>query len=365
MTSLLTQLSEFVKTLPDPYHFKTLGEAKTPIQINTENPHLILISITLGYPLHDQRKASLAQKLTTQIQQHFPELPPIRISILNHITAHQVQPGLSGIPGVKNIIAVASGKGGVGKSTTAINLALALSHEGAKVGLLDADIYGPSIPLMMGTFESPTSTDQKSINPVLKYGLQTMSIGYLVDTETAMIWRGPMVSTALKQLLNDCRWDHLDYLIIDLPPGTGDIQLTLSQKIPVSGSVIITTPQDLALMDVRRAIKMFDKVSVPVLGIIENMSTHQCSQCGHIEPIFGEMGGEKIAQEFNTPLLGQLPLNIQIRQSADIGEPILIQNPNHPISQIYTQIALKLAANLSLRARNYAIKFPRVVVQNN
>ena len=236
------------------------------------------------------------------------------------------------------------------------------------MGLLDADIYGPSVPTMMGCSDSPTSQDQKSIDPIIKYGIKTMSIGYLVDTETAMIWRGPMVSTALKQLLNDCNWGDLDYLLIDLPPGTGDIQLTLAQKIPVTGAVIITTPQDLALMDVRRAIKMFEKVNIHILGVIENMATHQCSQCGHIEKIFGSDGGEKIAQELHIKLLGQLPLDIQIREDLDHGIPTVIknsENPDHAISKTYLNLALKIHEGLALRPRDYSIKFPKIIVQNN
>ncbi len=284
------------------------------------------------------------------------------------IKSHQVQAGLKTIPGIKNIIAIASGKGGVGKSTTAINLALALSQLGAKVGILDADIYGPSLPLMINAFDAPTSQDQKSIDPIIKYGIKTMSIGYLVDTNTAMIWRGPMVSTALKQLLNDCQWGELDYLLIDLPPGTGDIQLTLAQKIPVTGAVIITTPQDLALLDVRRAIKMFNKVNVHILGIIENMATHQCSNCGHLDPIFGSGGAEKISQELNLNLLGQLPLDSQIRQDLDQGIPTVVKNKDnseHPISKTYLNIALKIHQELALRPKNYSVKFPPIKIQHD
>ena len=269
------------------------------------------------------------------------------------------------LPNIKNIIAVGSGKGGVGKSTVAANLALALLQTGARVGLLDADIYGPSQPLILGAKqEAPSSHDQKSINPVICHGLQTMSIGYLVDQKTAMIWRGPMVSGALQQLLNDTRWDTLDYLIIDLPPGTGDIQLTMAQKIPVSGAVIVTTPQDLSLLDARRAIAMFNKVNIPVLGVIENMSTYHCPACGHIDAIFGDLigdsGGTTMAAETGTLLLGQLPLTKQIRVDTDHGTPTVIADPEGSIAKAYQEIAKKMMAQLSLQPRDYSSKLPKV-----
>ncbi len=281
------------------------------------------------------------------------------------IISHKVQPGLQGIPGVKNIIAIGSGKGGVGKSTVSANLAIALAQAGAKVGLLDADIYGPSQPMIMGATDGATSDDKKSINPVTRHGVKTMSIGYLVDTKTPMIWRGPMVSGALQQLLNDTRWGELDYLIIDLPPGTGDIQLTMAQKIPVSGAVVVTTPQDLSLIDARRAIGMFNKVQIPILGIVENMSLYHCPSCGHTDAIFGDTGGTLLAQEFNTVLLGKLPLDKTIRADADAGTPTVAANPQGSIAQYYREIALTMAARLSLQAKSYATKFPKIVVEHN
>jgi len=269
------------------------------------------------------------------------------------------------LPQVKNIIAVASGKGGVGKSTTSVNLALALAKTGARTGILDADIYGPSQPTMLGVQEKPILTDKKMLQPIVAHGLQSMSIGYLIDEKTPMVWRGPMVSMALQQLLKDTQWDNLEYLVIDLPPGTGDIQLTLAQKIPVSGAVIVTTPQDLALLDARRAYEMFHKVQVPVLGIIENMSMHRCSACGHIEPIFGEGGGQKLADQYGLTLLGALPLDQQIRTDTDSGFPLVVKDPEHPISKIFSEIADQIITKLSLQSRPSSGNFPDIVIQND
>lgn len=269
------------------------------------------------------------------------------------------------VPNIKNIIAVASGKGGVGKSTTAVNLALALAAEGHRVGILDADIYGPSVPTMLGVHTRPDVKEQKKIVPMMAHGIQSMSIGYLVETETAMIWRGPMVSGALLQLLNETLWDNLDYLIIDLPPGTGDIQLTLAQKIPVNGAVIVTTPQDLALMDARRAYEMFRKVEVPVLGVIENMSLHICSACGHAESIFGEGGGDRLAQQYDIPLLGKLPLDANIRQQTDSGKPTVVLDPGGDIAEMYRKIARQITEKLSLRGTENSSKFPTIQILND
>lgn len=272
---------------------------------------------------------------------------------------------MNALPNIKNIIAVASGKGGVGKSTTAVNLALALAQDDFRVGILDADIYGPSVPLMLGINARPEIKDQKKIMPILAHGIQSMSIGYLIDENTPMIWRGPMVSGALQQLLNDTLWDNLDYLIIDLPPGTGDIQLTLAQKIPVTAAVVVTTPQDLALLDARRAYEMFRKVNVPVLGVIENMSIHICSQCGHAESIFGEGGGKQLAEQYSIPLLGALPLDLQIRQETDSGKPTVVADPASQNAQLYREIARQIVANLSLQAREVSVKFPKIVIKND
>lgn len=272
---------------------------------------------------------------------------------------------MKNLPNVKNIIAIASGKGGVGKSTTAVNLAIALSQEGARTGILDADIYGPSQPTMLGVKERPDVKDKKTLQPVIAHGLQSMSIGYLIDETAPMVWRGPMVSMALQQLLHDTHWDDLDYLIIDLPPGTGDIQLTLAQKIPVTSAIIVTTPQDLALMDARRAYEMFKKVHVPVLGVIENMSIHVCSQCGHEESIFGDGGGTHLAEQYGVELLGSLPLDIDIRKQTDGGKPITVSHPNSPISRIYHQIAKRVLEKLSLQTSESSGKFPTIVIKND
>ncbi len=266
---------------------------------------------------------------------------------------------------VKHIIAVASGKGGVGKSTTAVNLALALAEKkGVRVGILDADIYGPNQPQMLGVSEKPTSKDGKTLEPVYAHGIQSMSIGYLIDINTPMIWRGPMATGALQQLLNDTHWDNLDYLIVDLPPGTGDIQLTLTQKIPLAGAVIVTTPQDIALLDVRKAIGMFNKVKVPLLGVIENMCTHVCRNCGHEEPIFGDGGGERIAKECNINLLGVLPLDSRIRKQADSGKPIFLAEPQSAIADVYREIANKIAEQLK-QSKAKAFRFPKIVIEKN
>jgi ATP-binding protein involved in chromosome partitioning len=273
--------------------------------------------------------------------------------------------GLARIENIKHIVAVASGKGGVGKSTTAVNLALALAAEGARAGILDADIYGPSVPMMLGIKQRPEVKDQKKMLPVMAHGLQSMSIGYLIDENTPMVWRGPMATGALQQLLTDTLWDNLDYLIIDLPPGTGDIQLTLAQKIPVSGAVIVTTPQDLALLDARRAYEMFRKVNVPVLGIVENMSMHICSECGHAEPIFGEGGGQRMAEQYHIPLLGALPLDWQIRQQTDGGKPTVAADPTGANAALYRGIARQIAAKLSLQTAQDSRKFPTIVIKND
>jgi ATP-binding protein involved in chromosome partitioning len=278
--------------------------------------------------------------------------------------SHSVQRGVKLVPGVKNIIAVASGKGGVGKSTTAVNLALALAAEGATVGMLDADIYGPSQPTMLGITGRPESRDGKTMEPMEGHGIQAMSVGFLIDVETPMVWRGPMVTQALEQLLNETRWQDIDYLVVDLPPGTGDIQLTLAQKVPVTGAVIVTTPQDIALLDARKGLKMFEKVGVEIIGIIENMSTHICSKCGNEEHIFGTGGGEQMCKDYNVDFLGALPLDIQIRREVDAGKPTVISDPDGKISQIYRQIARKVAVKIAQQAKDMTSKFPKIVIQN-
>ena len=345
----------------DPYLEQDLIAAKCLKQLRIEGDR-IEVEIELGFPA-----AGYREPLTAALRERLAGLPgvgEISIHLDSKIIAHEVQKGLKPLPGVKNIIAVASGKGGVGKSTTAVNLALALSIEGAKVGLLDADIYGPSQPRMLGVNQQPESPDGKSLLPVMSHGLQSMSIGYLIEEETPMVWRGPMVTQALEQLLRDTRWQDLDYLIIDLPPGTGDTQLTLSQKVPVSGAIIVTTPQDIALLDARKGLKMFEKVEVPVLGVVENMSIHICSNCGHEEHIFGTGGGSRMAAQHNVPFLGSLPLDIRIREETDSGRPTVIAEPESRIAGLYREIARRAGARLSLQAKNYSHKFPSIVIQN-
>ncbi len=290
----------------------------------------------------------------------------LELNVVSKITAHGVQRSLKPLANVKNIIAIASGKGGVGKSTTAVNLALALAAEGASVGVLDADIYGPSQPLMLGLAgERPTSTDGQSMQPLTAHGIQVMSIGFLIDPDQPMVWRGPMVTSALNQLLNQTQWQDLDYLIVDMPPGTGDIQLTLSQQVPVSGAVIVTTPQDIALLDARKGLQMFRKVSVPILGIVENMSTHICSECGHEEPIFGSGGGESMAADFDVELIGSLPLDLSIREQTDSGEPTVIAEPDGPNAQAYRHAARRMAALLAIQGKDYSRRFPKIVVEES
>jgi len=355
-------IESLLKTYNIPYLEQDVISAKVLKDIELES-NKVTINLTFGFPVQSFAE-KIRQELIHLIRQELSNDVAIEVQITYKVTSHQVQPGLKSIPGIKNILAIASGKGGVGKSTVCANLALALLAEGAKVGILDADIYGPSQPHLLGSNDTPKHENKRLI-PVECYGLQTMSIGYLVEQNNAMIWRGPMVSSALQQLLNDTAWQDLDYLLIDLPPGTGDIQLTLSQKIPVSGAVVITTPQDLSLIDVRRALAMFDKVKVPVLGIIENMSTHICSKCGHEEAIFGTGGGKEMAAQSHTTLLGQLPLDMKIRQDADNGKPTVVADPNGSIAKQYIDIARKLSALLSLQAKNYANKFPNIIIEQN
>jgi ATP-binding protein involved in chromosome partitioning len=322
----------------------------------------VSVDLLLGYPALSAQ-AALADTVKRALEAD-PAIAHAAVGVACRVFAHEVQQGLTPLPGVKNVIAIASGKGGVGKSTVAANLALALKAEGASVGVLDADIYGPSQVRMLGLEGKPDTKDGKRIEPKVKHGIQAMSIGLMIEEDTAMIWRGPMATQALQQLLGETNWNELDYLIIDLPPGTGDIQLTLCQRIPVSGAIIVTTPQDIALLDARKALKMFEKVNVPVLGIVENMSTHVCSNCGHEEHIFGEGGGASMAAQYDVPLLGSLPLDIRIREQADSGTPTVAAMPDSDIAARYREIARNAAGRLSLRARNKAIAFPKIVVQN-
>ncbi len=346
----------------DPHMETDLMSAASVKGIEIEGDN-VSVTLVLGYPAAGFFD-SLKQLVREQLES-LEGIGDIDVRVSSKIKSHAVQQNLKPLKGIKNIIAVASGKGGVGKSTTAVNLALALQAEGATVGILDADIYGPSIPRMLGCRGQPESIDGKSLEPMIGHGIQSMSIGYLVEEDTPMIWRGPMVTQALEQLLNDTQWKDIDYMVVDLPPGTGDIQLTLAQKIPVSGAIIVTTPQDIALLDARKGLKMFDKVEVPVLGIVENMSIHICSQCGHAEHIFGEGGGERMAREQDVDFLGALPLDIRIREQADSGNPTVAAMADSQISSIYRTIARKTAAKLATKAKDHSAAFPSIVIENN
>ena len=355
-------IEEAIKGYTEPHLDTDLVSAKCIEGIEVDGDK-VKVKVQLGFPA-----AGVQEEIASAVKAAVEGVDGVSAcdaDVSWKIAAHSVQKALKPIDNVKNIIAVASGKGGVGKSTTAVNLALALATEGARVGILDADIYGPSQPRMLGISGKPESKDGNSLEPMTSYDLQAMSIGFLIDEETPMIWRGPMVTQALEQLLNDTNWDELDYLVIDLPPGTGDTQLTLAQKVPVSGAIVVTTPQDIALLDARKGFKMFEKVEVPVLGIVENMSTHICSKCGHEEHIFGEGGGARMAGEYNVDFLGALPLESRIREETDAGKPTVVAEPDSRVSQIYREIARKAAAKLSRQAKSYAAKFPNIVIQNN
>ena len=322
----------------------------------------VSFDIVLGYPAKSQFDS--IRKLVINAVRELPGVKNVSVNVSSQVVAHSVQRGVKLLPNVKNIIAVASGKGGVGKSTTAVNLALALAAEGAQVGILDADIYGPSQPMMLGITGRPESIEENTIEPMEGHGLQASSIGFLIEEDAPMVWRGPMVTSALEQLLRQTRWRDLDYLIVDMPPGTGDIQLTLSQKVPVTGAVIVTTPQDIALLDARKGLKMFEKVGVPIVGIIENMSTYVCTQCGHEEHIFGSGGGEKMCKEYGVDFLGALPLNLSIREQADAGRPTVVADPDSAISAIYKNIARQVAIRVATLSKDMSSKFPSIVVQN-
>ena len=356
-----TNVENILRTYIDPNHGVDLVTAKSVKKIVIDGAN-VSVFLELGYPAKstiDSLKCSVEKLLRT-----LQGVGIVSVEVSVNILSHAVQQALKPNANIKNIIAVASGKGGVGKSTTAVNLALALIAEGANVGILDADIYGPSIPTMLGLSGYPDSVDNKTMVPKMAYGLQSMSIGYLINADQPLIWRGPMATNMLQQLLRDTNWVEIDYLIIDLPPGTGDIQLTLAQQIPVSGAIIVTTPQDIALIDAQRGLSMFEKVNVPVLGVIENMGMHICSECGHTEAIFGEGGGIAMSKKNKVELLGSLPLDIVIRQNADSGKPSLVAEPSGKLSEIYKEIARKATANLALKTKDFSTRFPNIVIQN-
>jgi len=355
-------LLDALKTVVDPNTGKDFVSTKQLKNVRIEGGD-VSFDVELGYPAKSQiaalRRAVIAAART------LPGVENVSVNLTTKIIAHAVQRGVQVLPTVKNIIAVASGKGGVGKSTTAVNLALALAAEGARVGILDADIYGPSQPMMMGIDAHPESADGQTMEPLENYGVQVMSIGFLVDADNPMIWRGPMATQALEQLLRQTNWAELDYLIVDLPPGTGDIQLTLSQKVPLTGAVIVTTPQDIALLDAKKGLKMFEKVGVPILGIVENMAVHVCSNCGHVEHIFGADGGKKMAAQYGVDYLGALPLSITIREQSDAGHPPVVSDPDGEIATLYKTVARQVAVKIAQKAKDFSAKFPTISISKN
>ena len=361
MAITVQQVQAALKEITDPNTGKdyVTGKEARNIKVDGDN---VSLDILLGYPAKTQVEP-IRKQVVAKLKA-IPGIGSVTANVTIKIVSHAVQRGVKLIPGVKNIIAVASGKGGVGKSTTAVNLALALAAEGASVGMLDADIYGPSQPTMLGIHGRPESRDGKSLEPMEGHGIQAMSIGFLIDVETPMVWRGPMVTQALEQLINETKWRDIDYMVVDLPPGTGDIQLTLAQRVPVTGAIIVTTPQDIALMDARKGLKMFEKVNIPILGIVENMSLHICSKCGHEEHMFGEGGGVRMSKDYGVELLGALPLDIQIREQADSGKPTVVADPDGRVAEIYRQIARRVAVKIAEKQQDHSAAFPKIVVQN-
>lgn len=362
MSVTVSAVTAALEGLVDPVTQRTWASAKAFQNIQVQGD-AVSLDWVLGYPA--QSLWAQGVEAITQAVQALPGVRTVQVQPRLQVQSHAAQRGVALIDGVKNIIAVASGKGGVGKSTTAANLALALAAEGARVGLLDADIYGPSQPTMMGVSGQPETQDGKMMEPMMAHGVQVMSIGFLVDPDQAMIWRGPMASQALDQLLRQTRWDNLDYLVVDMPPGTGDIQLSLSQKVPITGSVIVTTPQDIALLDARKGVAMFEKVSVPILGIVENMAVHVCSNCGHAEHIFGTDGGKNLAQQGGYSYLGALPLAMHIREQADSGRPTVVADPQGTTAALYRGIAHQVAAKVALQSKDYSSKFPTITISKN
>jgi ATP-binding protein involved in chromosome partitioning len=345
----------------DPNTQRPFAAAKSFRNVSVDGA-TVSVDVVLGYPA--KRQFESIRALVADALRAVPGVADARVQVSQDIAAHTVQRGVKLLPNVKNIVAVASGKGGVGKSTTAVNLALALASEGASVGILDADIYGPSLPMLLGIEGRPESPDGQSMNPMSGHGMQANSIGFLIEQDNPMVWRGPMATSALEQLLRQTNWKDLDYLIVDMPPGTGDIQLTLSQRVPVTGAVIVTTPQDIALLDAKKGLKMFEKVGIPILGIVENMSMHICSNCGHEEHIFGTGGAERMSKEYGVDVLGSLPLDIAIREQADSGHPTVVADPDGRVAEMYRSIARKVAIHIAERERDMSSKFPTIVVQN-
>jgi ATP-binding protein involved in chromosome partitioning len=355
-------LMDALKSVVDPNTGKDFVATKAIRNLSIQGGD-VAFDVELGYPAKSQ--IPVLRKALVAAARGVPGVDNVSANLSVKIAAHAVQRGVALLPNVKNIVAVASGKGGVGKSTTAVNLALALAAEGAAVGLLDADIYGPSQPMMMGIDGRPSSDDGKTMDPMENHGVQVMSIGFLVNQDEAMIWRGPMATQALEQLLRQTNWKDLDYLIVDMPPGTGDIQLTLSQRVPMTGAVIVTTPQDIALLDAKKGIKMFEKVGVPILGIVENMAVHVCRNCGHVEHIFGADGGKKMAAEYNMDYLGALPLDIRIRVQADSGKPSVVAEPDGEAAGLYKAVARQVAIKIAAKSKDFSSKFPTISISKN
>lgn len=356
------QLLDALKAVIDPNTGRDFVSTKALKNLRIDGGD-VAFDVELGYPAKSQ--AAGLRKALIAAARGVAGVENVSVNLATKIIPHAVQRGVQLLPNVKNIVAVASGKGGVGKSTTAVNLALALAAEGAAVGILDADIYGPSQPMMMGIEGRPESEDGKTMEPLENYGVQVMSIGFLVDADNPMIWRGPMATQALEQLLRQTNWKELDYLIVDMPPGTGDIQLTLSQRVPLTGAVIVTTPQDIALLDAKKGIKMFEKVGVPILGIVENMAVHVCSNCGHVEHIFGAEGGKKLAAQYEMDYLGALPLDIRIREQADGGRPTVVSDPDGEVAGLYKDVARRVAVKIAQRAKDFSAKFPTISISKN
>ena len=363
MTISEAALTAALATVVDPHTGQpyTAGRQLKNLRLGADGA--VAFDIELGYPARSQFPAVRAALAAAA--RSVAGVGAVDVGVGSKVIAHQVQRGVALLPGVANVIAVSSGKGGVGKSTTAVNLALALAAEGARVGLLDADIYGPSLPLMMGIEGRPESEDGKTMQPLANHGVKVMSIGFLVDAEQAVVWRGPMATQALDQLLRQTTWGELDYLVIDMPPGTGDIQLTLSQRVPLTGAVIVTTPQDIALLDAKKGLNMFEKVGVPILGIVENMAVHICSNCGHAEHIFGEGGGKKMAADYKMDYLGALPLDMQIRLQADNGRPTVVADPDGEVAGIYKAVARKMAVTVAAKSKDFSAKFPTITISKN